>query len=167
MEDFYVECLVARKQRPTDALIRGVVIGLTVLMGLAGLLLYPVFLLGTLAGLACIYFFLPYLSVEYEYLYISKTIQIDKILSKEKRKKVAEYDLEQMEIFAEEGAWQLDGYKNRKMTERDFSSGMAEASRWIMVAHNGNEAEKVVLEPNDAMIKAVYGAFPSKTFRKK
>ena len=166
MEDLYVECLVARKPKPTDALIRGAVIGLTVLMGLAGILLYPVFLLGALAGGLCIYFLLPNLSVEYEYLYISKTIQVDKILSRQKRKKVVEYDLEQMEIFAQKGAWQLDEYKNRKMTERDYSSKTEGADLWIMVVRNGQGMERAVLEPNEAMIKAVAGAFPRKTFRK-
>ncbi len=166
MDDLYVECLVARKPRPADPLIRGVVIGLTVLLGLAGLLLNPVFLTGLLIGGLCIYFLLPNLSVEYEYLYISKTLQVDKILSKEKRKKAVEYELDQMEIFAEEGAWQLDEYKNTKTLNRDFSSGRAEETKWIMIIRNGSETERVVLEPNEALIKAVFAQYPRKTFRK-
>ncbi len=166
MDDLYIEQLVARKHRPTDSLIRGLVIGLTVLSVLLGLFVFPIFLAAAAAGGLAIYFLLPNLSVEFEYLYVSKTLQIDKILSKEKRKKVVEYELEKMEIFAEEGAWQLDDHKNIKAVERDFTSGNEGAARWIMIVHNGNQIDRVALEPGEDLINAVRTHFPRKTFRK-
>ena len=57
------------------------------------------FLPGAGMAAAC-YFLLPRLEVEFEYLYLQRSLSIDSIFSKEKRKKAAEYDLDKMEIFA-------------------------------------------------------------------
>ena len=102
MNDSYVEWMIARKTKPTDILIKGVAIGLTAVLFLLGLVIFPLFVVAIVAAVLC-YFFLPNLSIEYEYLYVSKELQVDKIMSKTKRKTVANYTLDKMEIFAKEG----------------------------------------------------------------
>lgn len=165
MDDLYVECLVARKPVAAETLIKGVSFGATALfliMGLVNLL----FLAGFVVMLLVDFLLLPRLSVEYEYLYVSKTLQIDTIFSKEKRKKTVEYELDQMEIFAEEGAWQLDEYKNMQTADKDYSSGEEGANTWIMIVHNGQAVDRVRLEPNEELVKAVKTIYPSKVFIK-
>lgn len=165
MDDLYVECLVAKKSRPADMIIKGIVIGLTVFFFIAGLA-NPVFLIPGIAGAAAIWLLLPNLSLEYEYLYISKTLEIDKIMSKQKRKKIVEYDLEKMEIFAEQGAYQLDNFKNLQTVEKNYSSREAGKNIWVMIVHSGNEIHKVILEPNEELITAVRSQYARKTFKK-
>lgn len=162
MNDTYVEWIVARKSKPTDILIKGVSIGATVVLLVIGLMSLPFLVAGVIAGVLC-YLFLPNLDLEYEYLYIDKTIQIDKIMSKQKRKRVAEYELDKMEIFAQEKAYQLDEYKNRKMTVRDYSSGDESHSRYIMILNDG-ETKKLILEPNEEMVKSIKNMYPRKVF---
>ena len=116
MDDLYVECLVAKKPLPAETLIKGIAWGaaaLCLLLGVVNILFMIPFVLIAAAD----FLLLPRLSVEYEYLYVSKSLQIDRIYSKQNRKKAVEYDLEQMEIFAEEGAWQLDEFKNMSSEE--------------------------------------------------
>ena len=154
MNDSYVEWMIARKTKPTDILIKGVAIGLTAVLFLLGLVIFPLFVVAIVAAVLC-YFFLPNLSIEYEYLYVSKELQVDKIMSKTKRKTVANYTLDKMEIFAKEGVYQLDEFKNRQMTTKDFTSGDKDA---------GKESARVYLEPNDAIITAIRNQFPRKVF---
>lgn len=165
MNDSYVEWMVARKTKPTDILIKGVSIGLTAVLLLLGLgfFIFPCLIAGIVAAVLC-YFFLPNLSVEYEYLYVSKELQVDKIMSRTRRKTVANYTLEKMEIFAREGVYQLDEFKNRQMATKDFTSGNKDAVRYVMVINDGNESARVYLEPNDALINAVRNQFPRKVF---
>ena len=166
MDDLYVECLVAKKPRASETLIKGVAYGATALfliLGLTSLL----FLIGFGVMLFVDFLLLPKLSVEYEYLYVSKTLQIDSIYSKQKRKKTVEYELDKMEIFAREGAWQLDEYKNMQTVNRDFSSGNEGADTWIMIVHNGQAIDRVRLEPDEELIKVIKTLYPRKVFSKK
>ena len=165
MDDLYVECLVAKKSRPTDILIKGVVIGLTVFFFILGLMV-PVFLIAGVIGGVVIWLFLPNLSLEFEYLYVSKTLEIDKIMSKSKRKKAVEYDLEKMEIFAQTGAYQLDNYKNLQTVEKNYTSRENDRDVWIMIVHSGNEVHRVLLEPDEELITAIKNQYPRKTFKK-
>ena len=45
-------------------------------------------------------FILPLTDIEYEYSYCDKEISVDKIMGKEKRKNLATYQLEKMELLA-------------------------------------------------------------------
>ncbi|MBR1523356.1 MAG: hypothetical protein IJ641_02750 [Lachnospiraceae bacterium] len=163
MEDLYVECLVAKKPRAVETVIKGVAYGLTALFLILGLL-NVFFLIGFVIMFIVDFLAVPRLSVEYEYLYVSKSLQIDSIYSKERRKKDVEYDLEQMEIFAEEGAWQLDEYKNMQTVSRDFTSGEEGVRPWILIVHNGQAIDRVKLEPNDELIKVLKTVYPRKVF---
>ena len=163
MEDLYVECLVAKKPRSVETVIKGVAYGLTALFLILGLL-NVFFLIGFVIMFIVDFLAVPRLSVEYEYLYVSKSLQIDSIYSKERRKKNVEYDLEQMEIFAEEGAWQLDEYKNMQTVSRDFTSGEEGVRPWILIVHNGQAIDRVKLEPNDELIKVLKTVYPRKVF---
>lgn len=165
MDDIYVECLVAKKPRTYETVVKGVAYGATALFLILGLM-NLIFLIGFGIMLFVDFLALPRLSVEYEYLYVSKSLQIDSIYSKEKRKKNAEYDLEQMEIFAAEGAWQLDEYKNMQTVNRDFSSGEEDAKIWILIVHNGQSIDRVRLEPDEDMVKAIRQVYPRKVFDK-
>ena len=163
MDDLYVECLVAKKPKAYETIVKGVAWGVTALFLIAGLF-NLLLIIGFGIMLFVDFLVLPRLSVEYEYLYVSKTLQVDSIYSKEKRKKNVEYDLEQMELFAEEGAWQLDEYKNMQTVNRDFTSGDEGVRPWILIAHHGQSIDRVKLEPNEEMIKAIKAVYPRKVF---
>ncbi len=165
MEDLYVECLVAKEPKPTEALIKGAAYGVTVLCFLLGVI-NVLFLIPFVILVVVDIFLLPRLSVEYEYLYVSRSLQVDAIYSKQRRKKAVEYDLEKMDIFAEEGAWQLDEYKNLKTKDRDYTSGRQDAIRWVLIVHDGQNVDRVLLEPNTDLINAIKGIYPRKTFTK-
>ncbi len=163
MEDLYVECLVERKPKPSDPLIKGLAYGGTVVCFLLGFISI-LFLIPFAVLLAVDLLLIPKMQVEYEYLYVSRSLQIDAIYSKQRRKKLVEYDLDKMEAFGAAGAWQLGEFKGLKTNDKDYSSGDSEAEKWILIAHNGQDIDRVCLEPNSAMIQAIKNIYPRKTF---
>ena len=163
MDDLYVECMVPRKPLPAETLIKGAAWGAAALCVLLGFM-NIIMMIPAVIIAAADYFLLPRLSVEYEYLYVSKSLQIDRIFSRQNRSKAVEYDLEKMEIFAAEGAWQLDEYKNMNTTDKDYTSGYPDREVWILIVHNGQNIDRVRLEPNAEFVQAMRTVFPRKTF---
>lgn len=160
MNDSYVELIVPRKGNILDVVIKALGVTVTLFLLFLGTMNSILLIAGLACGLLC-YFFFPNLNIEFEYLYISKELQIDKIMSKQKRKTVANYQLEKMEVFAAEGSDTLSEYKNRKMEQKDFSSGRKDVKRYHLIINDG-EYKRIILEPNDKMIKAIKDQFPRK-----
>ena len=167
MNDTYVEWLIERKTPGYAGILRIGAYALTALFVLLALFLgMPLLFLPGAGMAAACYFLLPRLEVEFEYLYLQRSLSIDSIFSKEKRKKAAEYDLDKMEIFAEEGAWQLDQYKNMALKTVDFTSGYPDRRRFVMVIREGGDGFKVLLEQDQNIVDAVKQIYPSKVFVK-
>lgn len=101
--------------------------------------------------------------IEYEYLYLDKELTIDKIMAKSKRKRVGVFEVERMEILAPFKSYQLDSYKNRQVKTLDYSIGEEEQpdKRYVMF-YNGEK--KIILSPNESLIKAIKTIAPRKVF---
>lgn len=164
--DTYVEWLIERKNGAFDNLIRIGGYALTALFMFGGIFLNPLLFLPAVMLGVCCYFLFPMLNVEYEYLYLDRSITIDKIFSREKRKKADEFDLNKMEIYAEEGAPQLDQYKNLNARILDYSSRYPDRKRFIMVIRDEDSVKKVILEPDEKITEAIKILYPSKVFFK-
>ena len=86
MSDLYIELLVKKKKTSTDTLLKALMIGVTVIFVLGGILFNPIILIPAIVMGVVDYFKLPALDLEYEYLYVNGELDIDKIMSKQKRK---------------------------------------------------------------------------------
>ena len=129
---------------------------------LIGIVFTPVLLFAIVTGIGA-YFAYMNADIEYEYLYLDKEISIDKVMAKSKRKKAATYDINHMEILAPVNSHRLDSYKNRNGKTADYSSGIVEQpDRRYMMVLDGDV--KVILEPNEEMIKAIQTIAPRKVF---
>lgn len=161
MGDSYVECLVARKPSAVLTFLKILLIMLTAVFLFLGLMGYVAGLvIGIVTGVGA-YFATMNANIEYEYLYVDKEISVDKVMAKSRRKKVGTYSVEQMEIFAPLSSHRLDSYKNRDTKTLDYSSGIAAQPerRYMMVCNGGIN---VILEPNEAMIRAIQNVSPRK-----
>ena len=162
MNETYVECLVARKKNPLTSIVKYVLYGIAIaclLMGLLGW--FVLFILGIIFGLVA-YFVTPMFDLEYEYLYLSKEISIDKVMAKEKRKHVMTIDLNKATTIAPSNSHSLDSYVNREHKERDFSSGEEQAKTYTMVYEDKDGIELIKFEPNEEMLAAIKTVFPRK-----
>ena len=162
MGDTYVEYLVARKPSVIMKFFKILLVMLTVVFVLIGLFNF-VGLIIAAAACAGAYFVSLNTDIEYEYLYLEREISVDKVMAKRKRKKMGTFSVEQMEIFAPLNSHRLDSYRNMNTKTMDYSSGIANRpERRYMMIYSGNT--KVILEPNEAMIKAVQSVAPRKVF---
>ena len=115
-----------------------------------------------LAGVGA-YFVNLYSDLEYEYLYLDKELTIDKVMAKSKRKRVATYSLDRIEIFAPIKSYRLDNYKNRDVKVKDYSIGEEQQPdlRYVMYYEGG---EKLILIPSPELLKIMKNAAPRKVF---
>lgn len=163
MSDTYVECLVKAKQPGWAAFLKVVLIVVTVIFGLAMFLFGAVPLLIACAAGVGAYFLNLMTDLEYEYLYLDKELIVDKIMAKTKRKRVASYSINRMEILAPVKSYQLDGYKNRDVKVKDYSIGVEEKPdlRYAMYYEGG---VKLILSPSEDLVKAIKSVAPRKVF---
>jgi len=162
MDELYVEQIVKREDNRLAGLIKAAVIAVVVLLFLAGVMtMHSVLMLvGIAIGFAAFYFIFPRLSVEFEYLYVSKELTIDRIYNKETRKTAGEWNLTSMELFAPVSSSAFDSYRNRKgNTVLDFTSGTNEEGKYAIVI-NDKKLTILYIEPDEELKAAIKSQFP-------
>jgi hypothetical protein len=164
MNETYVECMVKRKPNLGIKLLYAALVALTALLVLWGLVAGFLFLVigGVFAALT--YYVYLNSEIEYEYIYVDRQLSVDKVLNRSRRKKVAAYDLERMEILAPIASYQLDSYKNRTAQVVDYSSGeKKEPDPRFSLYYDGKT--QIVFEPSPEMVKAIAMVAPRKVFK--
>lgn len=118
-------------------------------------------ILAVVFGVAC-YLITLHSSVEYEYLYVDKELQIDRILAQSKRKRMETLDLNELELLAPLRSHELDRYRNDTYKKTDYSSGKEEneQAKYIMIIHN----RQIVFEPTEELVKTIRMFAPRKVF---
>ena len=89
---------------------------------------------------------------------------MDKVMAKTRRKRVAAFELDKMEIVAPLKSWHLDNFKNRNDKTVDYSSGV-EKQPEVRYVFYYEGSKKVIFEPNEEMIKAMQLVAPRKVFK--
>lgn len=166
MSDTYVECLVKAKTSGLAKFGKVVLITLTVIFVLAVFLLPPLMIFAFIGALITgvgAYFLNLFTDLEYEYLYLDKELVVDKVMAKAKRKRVATYQLDRIEILAPVKSYHLDNYKNRNAKQKDYSIGevLQPDRRYAMYYEGG---EKILLSPSEELIKVMKNVAPRKVY---
>ena len=163
MSDTYVECLVKAKAPMWGRFLKILLILLTAVFAVAMLLMPYAILLAVAAGVGA--YFSGYLTdVEYEYLYLDKELVVDKVMAKSKRKRIATYTVDRIEILAPIKSYHLDNYRNRNVNKtKDYSIGeeLQPDRRFVMYYEGG---EKIILSPSEELIKVMKNVAPRKIF---
>lgn len=167
MNDTYVECLIKAKPSMLGKFARVLVTTLMVIFIASIFLLPPLMIFGfigaVLAGVGN-YFLKLHTDLEYEYLYLDKELVVDKVMAKTKRKRVAAYQLDRVEILAPIKSYHLDNYRNRNVQkEKDYSIGeeLQPDKRFVMFYEGG---ERILLSPSPELIKVMKNVAPRKIF---
>ena len=167
MSDAYVECLVKAKPSILGKIVRAVLMTLMVICILAIFVLPPLMLFAFIGAVVFgvgAYFVRMFTDLEYEYLYLDKELVVDKIMAKTRRKRVATYQVDRIEVLAPIKSYHLDNYRNRQMNkEKDYSIGeeLQPDRRYLLFYEGG---EKIMLSPSEEMIKLMKNVAPRKIF---
>ena len=164
MNDLYQEILVKKKASAKDTALKILVIAVTVLVLAAGVLfLTPLLLVGLVLCFVDFYFLLPQFDLEYEYLYVNGDIDVDKIMSKSRRKKVASFSKDNLEVMAPTGSAVLNDYLNGAKVE-DYSSGEENASTWTLVYSGDKSKTAAILQLPDELPEDMRRYAPRKVY---
>ena len=163
MSDVYVECLVQTKTPAWKKCLRGLLIALTVIFAIIMFVIPLAFILAVAFGVGA-YFSSWLTEIEYEYLYLDKEIVVDKVMAKSKRKRVATYSLDRIEVLAPVKSYHLDNFgrrDNAKVTDYSIGEELQPDRRYVMYYEGG---EKILLSPSEEMIKVMKNVAPRKIF---
>lgn len=162
MGDMYREIMVKKKTSIGAKLLKGLITVLTVFCFFVGVMA-PVMLIGAAVFGALLYFVVPKLDVEYEYLYVNGSLDIDAIYSKQKRKKVGSYDVEELEIAAPEKSHVLDSYLNQGNAKViDYTSSDEHVKKYIMIYNKEKGRQIIKVEVDDVILNDLRRMAPRK-----
>ena len=175
MNDIYCEYIVKRKMGVKALICRYFVVIATVLAFYYGLMLsqfYGAFFgmllvfFGMLLALLCLYVFRN-TNLEYEYQFISGSLDIDVIFARAKRKRARKFDMRAVEVFALADSDVFKQYEHMKADkayrEVDYSSGYPDRKKHAFIISIGEKGvAKVIFEPNEKMVEAIRQYIPSK-----
>lgn len=164
MNDSYKELLVKKESGMKEKALRVVSLVPTIIAGLLCLLTgnIIIFIIAVAFGVLD-YFVFQWTDIEYEYLYLDKEITIDKIMAKQRRKRVATISVDKIEILAPVKSYQLDSYKNREGKVLDYSAGQdLPDEKLFMMFYDGNQ--KYMLNLSEDFAKTIKGIAPRKVF---
>lgn len=162
MGDVYTEQLIKRKKTGKDQVAKIGLIILTLVIFVLGMMIpYVEFVFLVMVGID-IYLFRN-MDVEYEYLYINGNLDIDKIMSKSRRKKAFEMNVSELEILAPAGCPELRPFQGLK--SKDYTSKEEGRKTYEMIVIKNGEKQKIVFEPNDTIIDGMRMYAPRKVIR--
>ena len=164
-DNSYVECLVASKASPVvkGASILSLVLAVVSFI-FAVLTQDPLFLLLCAVFGGAYYFLSLNSNIEFEYQYCEREITIDKILNKSKRKNVAKYEVEHIQVMAPSRSYHLDEYKNKTLKTVDYSAREKNPQPDPTYTFIYDGKEKVIIEPDAEFVNAVKSVAPRKVF---
>lgn len=159
MSDYYTEQLVKKKTSGKDIMIKSLLVAVTVMSFLI-VPLIPFLLIVPVLLIVLDYFMFRRLDLEYEYLYVNGDLDIDKIMGKQKRKRIFSMNISELELLAPMGAGELNQYRNAKVL--DFSSQMPNARCYVMVIAKNGQQTKVIFEPEQVILEGMRMLAPRK-----
>ena len=155
MNEMYAEWLVKRKAPAYMMLVKVLMvlvcvvaffIAVSPLLGIFGILVL-------FAAAAAAYFVFRNSEVEFEYLYVSNQLTIDRIYGKTKRKKAWEGSMDEIQIVAPTGSTEAKDHETNNMKVLDFST---------LSSQSGSESMKIIFEPNDKLLHCMKMTAPRK-----
>ncbi|WP_302630091.1 DUF6106 family protein [uncultured Eubacterium sp.] len=160
MDEVFVEQIVKRRISISGILLRMLFIFLT-LAGLMSMMILGMlgFTIAILLGYAT-YLVWAYTSVEYEYSFLNGELSVDKIIGQRKRKSIANYDIKEAEIVAplvSDAVVRASG----NAIIKDYSTRINNNDVYAMIINNSNGKFKVVFEPNEKVLEAMYHVRPA------
>lgn len=160
MDEVFVEQIVKRRISISGILLRMLFIFLT-LVGLMSMMILGMlgFTIAILLGYAT-YLVWAYTSVEYEYSFLNGEFSVDKIIGQRKRKSIANYDIKEAEIIAplvSDAVVRASG----NAIIKDYSTRTNNNDVYAMIINNSNGKLKVVFEPNEKVLEAMYHVRPA------
>lgn len=161
MGENYIEQIVACKPPKSAGVVKALLILLCVLSFVFILIPYVgVFLIAAVIVFT-VFKFQSY-NYEYEYAYMDGELDVDKIITKSKRKRMNSFDFKRLEIVAPADSQEALRLENSKYRTFDYTSNMPDARVYVAYVMNNDEMVRLLFEPNEALLKEINYISPRK-----
>lgn len=168
--DIFREHIVKHKLEVKDALIQ---VGACFLAMLLTILILP-FIFGQLSFIALFliagvwygaYWIIRSRSVEYEYIMTNSSLDIDKIMARSKRKRIASLDLKEIDILA---SVEHDAFSNQgALLKTHDCTGDGKTDVYFIDYSAEKGKERILFQPTERMLEDAYKFNPSKIIVKR
>ncbi len=173
--DIFVEQLVKKKRDGKDMLkIILSIVGAFVIIALLGLLsafipFIGMFMLIAVVGLIYgLYLMITSVNLEYEYVFTSGELDVDKVINARKRKHMTSFDVEDMEVFADKSYSEFGRYMENPRIEKLWACVDREGDDLCFAVYNSGGASKMLLfSPNEKIREGIRAMAPRKVFLSK
>lgn len=164
MNEAYAEWLVKRKTPATAFVLKVFMVfvcviafflSVTPMLGIFGMVIL-------LAAIGATYFVFRNSEMEFEYLYVTSQLSIDRIYGRAKRKKAWEGTMDEIQIIAPTGSYLLKDHETSNMKTLDFSSHEPNAKTYTLISQSGAQATRIIFEPNEKMLHCFKMTAPRK-----
>jgi hypothetical protein len=160
MGDVFKEQIVKRQGTLKDTAIRVCLVILVVLLGFTAFFILNLGAFAVLIVFALGFgtrFLMSYLNVEYEYIFTNGELDIDIIYDQARRKRLFSAEVKSFEIMAHIDDKNHEHTFHSAQETRDYSSGVPGPNTYVFVTVYNGKKIKVIIEPNDKMLKAFSG----------
>lgn len=164
MGESYTELLIKRKPAFVLVLVKALLLGLTGACFVMTLFGNPISLFGGVIFGLIFYLVRGKTDLEYEYLYLSGELSVDKIINRQKRKASITMPMEKVELVAPTNSEKLNEYKNKSLKKLDFTSRSGKPS-YTVIFHGKEIQYRVLMELNEDIVNAMYNVAPRKVFK--
>ena len=156
----FCEVLISREPDKTVILLSRIYVALAVITGLLALFVNLLYLILTVACILLRRSVLNKASVEFEYEFWGRQLDVDLIRNGEKRDKLVTYLMDEVEILAQEDYRALldagTQVKTRDLTDQDPQGRPV----YIMYAHEDVNLVQVRLQPSHEMLRQMWRVAP-------
>lgn len=163
--DLYSEIMIQRLPNPRDKF-KGLALCLLMAACIVGYITVSwLFLFGIIGTGIAIYIIVPKFNVEYEYLLVNNYLDVDAIYSRKKRKKLASFDLNNMELLAPFQSHRMDFYNsNTRLRRENYSAMDRNDPPYAMIIGDGDGPVQVLLQLDRGTVENMRQFHPSKVF---
>ena len=163
MDGLYAEARAKKKVTLKDQIIKvGVIGGMVAFFALGFLTFNMVYIIIGMVFAGLVYYVLPKLSVEWEYVFCDGQVDFDRISGGMKRKTIMKVDFDHLVTVAPKNSHALDGYRHNGVEVKDFSSLDENAKVYGMVITGGERTLLIYFEPSEKMLAAMKQKAPRK-----
>lgn len=164
--DVFCEVLIQKRLTAADIALRilacaaAVIVAAGAITGFLGMIPF-IWIIATAACIAA-YLFVKFQNVEFEYIFTSGELDIDKITGKAKRKRALTVNFETMEVLAPENSDALKEWSTRQDKTYDFSSRDKTRQRYVYIGSMDNQNVRIIFEPSGKMVEQMKNYAPRK-----
>ena len=167
MGDVFKEQLVPMTMSKKDKAQRTIIWTVSVLVAIVLFIALPIFMAPILAvGVVFLAMFLSNkLKKEHEYILTNNMLDIDVIYNKEKRKRVIELDLKEINVMAsiKDERHQDELARGQKIINASDGNGTKET--YAIMCPKDGQVVKILITPNEDMLNLMYKQAPNKVFK--